>query len=360
MKAPSQREANLLLMAAGLLGRVPRARLLPLLEAEAAPPRRWSQTTQRALHRRLAVDVTRQLVEHGGWVRERHLIDGVVVEGRLWERHSTEALALSFSEATLSLLTWMLTTQMTDDAPLARLDGSPPTPGDQLVGALVRVRLSGLAWGSAVAQHDLIRDNPLAWLLCPEDRHVPTGNATAAWAPWLQPPRSWMLEALQPLLALRWMQVERSKRRFTIPEPLLALGQVQDLVLTGFLQAAEQAGRRDLARFLLMAAPEALALAEQSGPLHRGLDLSSLPLVEQARCYRAAANMLYHVAGLARWNTWAERVGYFDDDYAASQLLKADWQRWAVAELVARSQAILRQIDWLGQQPSPSPSGDTP
>ncbi len=62
-----------------------------------------------------------------------------------------------------------------------------------------------------------------------------------------------VLECLQPYLANRWIEVEESKTQITHPEHMQRLGTIQASVLKPFLKAADHHGRRDLARFLLIA-----------------------------------------------------------------------------------------------------------
>src|SRR5205085_4133888 len=93
----------------------------------------------------------------------------------------------------------------------------------------------------------------LCRLAYPED-YAAAPDVTANFAPWTGGVGACMLEALQPELAARWVQVEAAKSRITEWQRMRDLGRSQERVLTAFLDAVEAAGRQDLARFLLRAA----------------------------------------------------------------------------------------------------------
>jgi hypothetical protein len=48
---------------------------------------------------------------------------------------------------------------------------------------------------------------------------------------------------------------------------------------------------------------------------------------------------------LQRWERKARSVGYFDEDYQASQLWKADWEAADGDETAARAHRVLEQLE---------------
>ena len=52
---------------------------------------------------------------------------------------------------------------------------------------------------------------------------------------------------------------------------------------------------------------------------------------------------------LQQWERRARSVGFFDEGYHASQLWKADWERFEGDVLTERAQAVIRQLDPMRQ-----------
>jgi hypothetical protein len=50
---------------------------------------------------------------------------------------------------------------------------------------------------------------------------------------------------------------------------------------------------------------------------------------------------------LQRWERQARSVGYFDENYAASQLWKSDWEYWHGDQLCRRAHILLRELNLL-------------
>ena len=75
------------------------------------------------------------------------------------------------------------------------------------------------------------------------------------------------------------------------------------------------------------------------------LQVSGLRLADRSRAYQAAATFLRHLDRLQAWDRQARSVGYFDEEYAASQVWKADWERFQGDVLCERARAIIRELD---------------
>ena len=131
------------------------------------------------------------------------------------------------------------------------------TPGDRI---LLYFAHQGLRDGAeSLGAADLRRRQPfvrhgLCRLAYPEDYTAAPADVEPNFAPWTSGVGAAMLEALQPELEARWIEVEGGKSRIAEWQRMRDLGRSQERVLTAFLDAVEQAGRLDLARFLLRAA----------------------------------------------------------------------------------------------------------
>jgi hypothetical protein len=147
------------------------------------------------------------------------------------------------------------------------------------------------------------------------------------------------------MLTNRWVEMELAKDRISDAARMLALGQIQDATLQSFLAAVHAAGRWDLARFLLRASAVLLAGNPVASRWTAGLNVTGLRLAERTEAYRAALALLRRLEDLQKWDVEARTVGYFDEGYAASQLWKADWEKYDGEELCRRAQAILREVE---------------
>jgi hypothetical protein len=111
----------------------------------------------------------------------------------------------------------------------------------------------------------------------------------------------------------------------------------------------EQAGRLDLARFLLRAAAELLGPYANAGMWAGALRTEGLRLTDRAAAYAGALAFLRQLDRLRAWERRARTVGYFDEGYQASQLWKADWEFYQGDQLHERAQGIIRQLDPMRQ-----------
>ena len=192
------------------------------------------------------------LVRAGGWKREKALRNGEVVEGRLWERSTSDELKLVFSRRVLDLL-WWLTGFRPGEHPnrIASTRDEPPI-GDELLRMLV--------WEGCRSKPELLKvfrtqemfaANPLVWLMYPEDFASEGDPPCPDFLPWMTGPRSLILEAIQSRLEDRWLQLERSRGQLTDWAQMSQQSRAVAATLKKFLDACESSGRVDLARFLL-------------------------------------------------------------------------------------------------------------
>jgi hypothetical protein len=188
----------------------------------------------------------------------------------------------------------------------------------------------------------------LCRLAFPDDFADNGGDGRPDVAAWAMGVGACVVEAMQPMLARRWMVVERAKGRIIVADSMLNLGREQGRALDAFLDAIDAADRRDLARFLLVAAGWLLKDGAAATGWVGGLDLRNLRMADRAEVGGAATAMLRRLDRLRRWDQEARGVGFLDEGYAASQSWKADWAEHGGDALWARARAIIAEVEPLG------------
>jgi hypothetical protein len=247
----------------------------------------------------------------------------------------------------LSFLIWITANRPRDTQRAWCVPEAELTLGDRLLLYFAHEGLRNVAEGlgaSALRTQEPFVHHALCWLAFPEDYTAAPSGARPNFAPWASGVGAFMLEALQPELARRWIEVESSKERLADPQSMHVLGLAQERVLTAFLDAIEQAGRMDLARFLLQAASVLLGPHAHAGMWTAKLNLTGQRVADRAVAYQAATIFLRTLDRLQTWERRARGVGYFDEGYAASQLWKADWEQVQGDLLIARARAIVQQL----------------
>jgi hypothetical protein len=132
-----------------------------------------------------------------------------------------------------------------------------------------------------------------------------------------------VVDALAKELADRWRAAELAKRALVNPDELLAYGRAQSHALDAFMAACDQAGRRDLAGFVLDAARP--LLAHSVSPAPELLDPTK-PLSTRSEARLAAGALLRGVRRWAAWDGEHRGVRFIDDDYETAQLLLARFE----------------------------------
>jgi hypothetical protein len=352
MQSVTRFEANLLRLLWYFLRREPLELAAPLIETRCPAPPCLNRPAVNLVQGALAKGCVFLLAQRGGWRRERCLRGGRVVEGRLWERTPPAELGLKFSAHTLSFLIWITAQRPGDKDPTWRPREEELTPGDRILLYFALEGLRQIADGrgvSALRQEQPFLEHGLCWLGYPEDYTAAPVGARPNFAPWTNGVGAFMLEALQQELARRWIEVESGKERVVEPQDMRVLGLAQERVLTAFLDAVEQAGRMDLARFLLQAAVVLVGPHAHAGMWTARLQMAGERVADRAATYQAATVFLRVLDRLQTWERRARGVGYFDEGYAASQLWKADWEQVQGDGLTARAQAIVQQLDPMRQ-----------
>lgn len=340
MIAVSRFEANLLRILHGILQHAPIERVRPLVVNGFPPPACLSRDAVTVIKSTLARGMV-SLLARRGWQRERFLRQGQVRDGRLWQRIPLEERRLEFSAFSMRFLIW-LTATSPDQADTPG-DASQRTIADRLLVLLAYHVLRSTNMEPRLTKCDFIANDALCRLLYP---YSITGNEDSPdWKPWTSAGGMHVLEALQPMFSERFIEVERSQAGFKDANVLLARCKERERTLTSFLDAIDKVKRRDLARFLLPTLRTLLRENQNAGDWTKGVDLKLIRLADLLEVRRAKLLLLRVLLRLRDWEREARSVGYFDDDYAASQLWKSDWERYDGEELCHQAETILRDIE---------------
>jgi hypothetical protein len=341
MRSVSRFEANLLGILQCLLQRAPRPWALPLI-GQLRPPPCLSRAAIELIQDHLSKGSVR-LLARTGWRRERHLQDAQIREGRLWARTPPEELALSFSGHSVEFLLWLTAGNRADENDRWNPAADALASGDLLLLYFAFQALRGTEVIARLRQHPCFTGDALCRLAFPEE--FVDVKSPPDWNPWTTGVGSYILEALQLPLAERWLQVEATKEKIGDWKGMRDLGRGQERVLRSFGDALTAAGRRDLARFLLRTLSQLLRDNPPAGRWIGSLDVRTLRLADRLDSYRAALAMVRYCETMRQWEIEARLVSYFDEGYAASQLWKSDWERFAGEEMWAHAQKLLAEIE---------------
>lgn len=311
------------------------------------------------------------LTRAGGWRNDKFLRNNAPTSGRVWDRITLDERTLEFSRPVLDFLFWLTaekvheTKQAWDAAPKAL------TPADELFFALAFDAMRSDPEVLAVLRRkDCFARNPFCWLIAPHDAADP--EATKPQAPDFTPMftglRAVLLECLQRHLADRWIRSERDKGQLGDWKKMRQQGNAEFVAMRDFLKAAEAARRPDLARFVLRT--NAAVLQSDLTPVFwtGGLQGSGPPrLADRLETQRAALAFPRQMETLEAWQERAGYVGYFDDDYQASQMWKAEWEAVNGDRVAVRARAAVEMLEPLrgpigGQPPAGAGArgGDNP
>ncbi len=346
-QAVSRFEFNLLRLLRFVLGHMPPEQAVNYLSAKLPCPPCLSAAAVRIAEDTIAKALVLHLVRAGGWRRESHLRSGVPTAGRVWDRTPLSERELVFSKHPLTFLMWLTAEKVTDTKEPWDVPPGSLTPADELFFAVAYDNLRQEPnVGAVLAEKRAFTGNPLLWLFHPAELAGPD-ITPPAFQPHTAGVRAVILECLNPLLAERWTQAERMRGQEGDWKRMRVIGTAFNRTLTEFLAACGQANRPDLARFVLTAAR---AILTQPGLTPQywtgGLHGQGPPrLADRLETQRAAVVLPRHMATLQGWDRKARGVGYWDDDYQASQLWKGDWERAGGDRLTATAHRILEQLE---------------
>ena len=295
----------------------------------------------------LAKGCVRFQVRQGGWRVERHLRIGEVVQGRAWERTPLDERAFHFTSDVLEFLIWLTAESPTKAGEPWRVLSDERSAADDLFFAIA---LSMLAdepdVATALREKPAFAANGFARLACP-GVYALSDAAVPDFTPWFAAPRVSFLESLQPWLAARWLASERNKGRIGDWNVLGRLGAAEERIAGLFIAAAADAGRPDLARFLLRAGVGAFAGSDRTPEYWTGGLEGAGPsrLAERVAIRRNAVAGPRLIGTLAGMTRRYRAVGYFDEGYAAAQLWKDDWEAVGGDELADRARRVVEAVE---------------
>ena len=361
-KAVSKFEYNLVCVLRFLLGHFPADRGLQLMRTGMARPPCLTATAVGLVKDSLAKACVLFLVKAGGWRDERFLRDRQPAGGRAWDRSPLNERALAFSGHVVEFLLWATAERVHETtAPWDDPTGEW-TPADEL--------FFWLAWDACRADGDLVtalrrkmafRQNRLLWLTAPGELTDDEEPTPPDFGPLFTGTRAVILECLQPYLATRWLRSERQKGQLGDWRRMRQQGRAEAAALAAFLDAAHAAGRTDLTRWVLQV-NNALFRTDLPPTFWTGGLPAGAPgrLADRLDAQRAALAVPRQMETLANWQTAARGVGYFDDEYAASQLWKQTWEAADGDAVAARAAAAVAALDPLRTAPPIPPTDGTP
>jgi hypothetical protein len=362
----SKFEFNLLRILRFLVGHFPADQGLQLVRTAVARPECISGGAVDLVKDTLGKASVLFLTRSGGWRNDKFLRNNAPTQGRVWDRIPLDERTLQFSRPVLDFLLWLTaekvqeTKQAWDAAPKAL------TPADELFFCLAfDATKSDPDVLAALRRKDAFTRNPFCWVTNPGDVVDPdtTKPQPPDFAPLFSGQRAVLLECLQTHLTHRWIRSERAKGQIGDWKKMRQQGQAEFAALRGFLQAAEAARRIDLARFVLRT--NAAVLQSDILPVFwtGGLQGSGPPrLADRLETQRSALALPRQMETLEAWQERARYVGYFDEDYQASQMWKAEWEAVNGDRVAARASAAVEMLEPLrgpiaGQ---PAPGGANP
>ncbi|MGF1581581.1 MAG: hypothetical protein ACFCD0_19815 [Gemmataceae bacterium] len=355
----SRFETDLVWILQFLLRRGPESRAISLLTETTPTPPCLSRQAVAIIQSTLARGCVALLARTSGWWKERHLKGEDVVKGRLWERHTTDELKLEFSDYPLRLLMWMTSENVA--APLTsttsrkkekkeKRPGWPKpeqdlTPADQLFLYYAFGALKVKDTIKQMAGLPVFQKNALCRLGFPDNFAEAPQPDAADFVIWTQGPGAYYLEGLQAELRDRWIEIEKGKVKIHQWQRMQAVGQSQEHTLNAFFEAIDKGNRIDLARFLFPTMSRLIPENAQPQWWTGQLTSAGTRLQDRTDTYNAALVLPRMMTRLRQWEQRAAGVGYFDDEYAASQLYKQDWERWNGNVLYQRAQTLLDTIE---------------
>jgi hypothetical protein len=353
-------EFNLLRILRFLVGHFPADQGLQLVRTPVTRPECLSGGAVELVKDTLGKASVLFLTRAGGWRNDKYLRNNTPAPGRVWDRIPLDERALQFSRPVLDFLLW-LTAEKVHETKLA-WDAAPKalTAADELFFCLAFDAMRSDSDVLAVLRRkDTFTRNPFCWITNPADVADPESNKPLPpdFASMFTGQRAVLLECLQTSLTIRWTRTERAKGQIGDWRKMRQQGVAEFAALQGFLKAAEAARRTDLARFVLRT--NAAVLQSDMTPVFwtGGLQGSGPPrLADRLETQRAALALPRQMEILETWQERARYVGYFDDDYQASQMWKADWEAVNGDRIAARARVAVEMLEPLrgptaGQSP---------
>lgn len=343
MKEVSEFEARLLRIVQCLMHHTTVEQTLALLVKPIRRPRCLSRNCVELVQDMLSKGVTEWLAR-SGWSNSRFLQDSEVVSGRLWHRHPTPSLKLSFSSNSMELLLWLTSQNFVEPKSHPQITKRDLTLGDRLLLLMTFSVIRATLGGPVLLKQPGFRGHGLIELMFPKDVAVSTSSVEPQLEFWCQRDHAWVLESLQDKLAHQWFRIERDKRRMSDHKDMQKIGELQTRAVDALFDGVQQHDRKDLCVFLLMAGWH-LKTTVPSDEWFEQLDVRSLRMADRSAVYQAALAWFSAMNRLGEWNSQAQAVGFYDEDYQASQLWKSQWERFDGDQLCRWSAEIIKRTD---------------
>lgn len=316
MTVVSRAEADALAIARAVMGAAPFEGVQRLLLGPHKAPKRMGPTAAGLLKDMLGKGAVLALARGGGYQRD--------VKGRFWERH--EPFRIGFGLSTVRLLQWLLEAPLGESGAEGVVLPDALDLGDELfLFQLLKLTQGSAVWHS-VAQLEAARRSPLCALgFAFSLGQVRALDASHAYL-W-NGPSLLAVEAMQKTLERLWVGSENDKKKVAFPSQLKTAGLSQEKALSDFLAAIDKADRRELANFLVRAAPHWLAAPAEAAPASWVLPALSTtaPLRERQEARRAAAAPYRALGRLAGWDNEHRSLRFIDDGYEKAQRLIATY-----------------------------------
>jgi len=331
-----------------VFGQVPNEEAIPLVRQSQNRPNCLSPSAVHLVRDTLSKGCILYLVRAGGWKKEQFLRDGQPKAGRLWERSGINELTLEFSRHSMEFLIWLTANKPGETKPMWKAPASELTIADHLLLFLVYEALREEKDIAAFLRcSSSFASNPLCHLLYPGDFAGEATDESLSFDGWFTSTGGLIIEAMQPILEDRWLQMERDKGQIGDWERMRAEGQEQTRILDLFLDAADRANRWDLTRFLLAVLDAILATPDLTPTFWTGGLQGSGPtrLADRLETQRSALAVLRCAERLRQWEQRARTSGFMDDDYAASKFWLGEYERFNGRQSTSRAEGILEMLE---------------
>ena len=343
----SRFEFNMLRILRFIVGHLPSDQGLQLVRTALTRPECLSRGAVELAKDTLAKACVLFLVRNGGWRNDHYLRAGVPVPGRAWERNPLDERSLSFSRSVMDFLIWTTAERIYDTRVAWDAAVATHSPADELFFWLAFDAMrSDTDLLNTLRSKEVFRSNALCWICFPgelvEGDEIPLPDFSSLF----EGQRAVYLECLQTHLEHRWIKSERAKGQLGDWKKMRQQGRAEFAALRAFLQAAEKANRMDLARFVLRANAMLFKSEMTSVFWTGGLQGSGPPrLADRLDTQRAALAVPRQMELLEGWQNRARSVGYFDSDYQATQMWKAEWEASNGDLVAARARTVIEMLE---------------
>ena len=293
------------------------------------------------------------LVRSGGWRNDKYLKDNHPVEGRVWERIPLEDRTLTFSYNVLSFLIWITKEEIHKTQEEWECDVEYITPADEIFfWHVFNACISDHEIMNVLCKQKVFNHNLLCWITSAYYASNKKLRTTLPDMPNMCVGlRSVVMECVQSYLVDRILLSEKSKPSIKDWNVMRIQGNGEYQALNMFIKQAEETGRKDLAKFILNTNYKLLQSDLKAEFWHSGLtDKAPSRLADRLETRRASLALPRQMAELSKWYQQAMEVGYFDEDYQASQLFKDMWEKMDGNNTAMKAKNIVDSIDPLQPQ----------